>query len=286
MFAHQVIEDLKKYNFKNIKLDSNVPNNFHLSLIDPIKKSHKFHFGEIKHIRSVSGSLIAKPLFQNSTYLKLPYDFCWFDYINNTKIDYDGTEIFNTKEAVLIINHKNNGNDIFEIYIFSYFKTISLWLLMPGMATLQTGIKGKNTTISGIKGLSHNHLKALKNDFLLNLEMVEHSLKLLNCKNIITEKIIAPKILNKKRRKSGRVDLFDYHVLNIIVPSNKKTSNKKTEPLSHNRVHLCRGHFKEYTIEKPLFGKLTGLYWWQPHVRGQNKKGIVLKDYVVNLKGE
>jgi len=41
---------------------------------------------------------------------------------------------------------------------------------------------------------------------------------------------------------------------------------------------------KEYTQEHPLFGKLTGLYWWQPHVRGQNKEGIVMKDYAIKTK--
>jgi len=93
-----------------------------------------------------------------------------------------------------------------------------------------------------------------------------------------------PEALNKKRRKNGKQEIFDYHVLNVVVPSTKQGYREQSEPLSHVRVHLCRGHFKEYTQEHPLFGKLTGLYWWQPHVRGQNKEGIVMKDYAIKTK--
>ena len=47
------------------------------------------------------------------------------------------------------------------------------------------------------------------------------------------------------------------------------------------RVHLCRGHFKEYTNENPLFGKHVGRFWWQPMVRGDKKRGVLNKDYDV-----
>ncbi len=33
-------------------------------------------------------------------------------------------------------------------------------------------------------------------------------------------------------------------------------------------IHLVRGHFKEYTPDKPLFGKIAGLFWWEPHLAG------------------
>jgi hypothetical protein len=55
--------------------------------------------------------------------------------------------------------------------------------------------------------------------------------------------------------------------------------------LWHNRIHFQLGHFKTYTAEKPLFGHITGRFWWQPHVRGKNKDGIVMKDYVVDARG-
>jgi len=68
----------------------------------------------------------------------------------------------------------------------------------------------------------------------------------------------------------------------VRIPSSPKEYREKTIPLTHNRVHMCRGHFKEYTEDHRLFGKYTGLYWWQPYVRGQ-KEGIVIKDYEVKI---
>jgi hypothetical protein len=50
-------------------------------------------------------------------------------------------------------------------------------------------------------------------------------------------------------------------------------------------LHICRGHFKNFD-DKPLFGKLTGTYWWQPHVRGTAEAGIVEKDYRIKLGSE
>jgi hypothetical protein len=44
-------------------------------------------------------------------------------------------------------------------------------------------------------------------------------------------------------------------------------------------MHFRRGHFKEYTSEKPLFGKYTGAFWWEAHVAGSADIGEVRKDY-------
>ena len=47
------------------------------------------------------------------------------------------------------------------------------------------------------------------------------------------------------------------------------------------RSHICRGHFKTYTAEAPLFGKYVGKFWHPCHVRGNPKIGEVEKDYVL-----
>ena len=36
---------------------------------------------------------------------------------------------------------------------------------------------------------------------------------------------------------------------------------------------------KTYTEEKPLFGRITGQYYWHPHMRGNKENGEVVKDY-------
>jgi hypothetical protein len=89
--------------------------------------------------------------------------------------------------------------------------------------------------------------------------------------------------LQKKRIRKGKQPLFTYKVLKIKIPGSSKRNSKtgKTKPLNYNRIHLCRGHFKTYTAERPLLGRFTGTYWWQPAVRGNAEKGVVEKEYEV-----
>lgn len=107
-------------------------------------------------------------------------------------------------------------------------------------------------------------------------------LKLFTCKNIITKNVSAPSKLNKKRKKSGKHPLYEYKTLHIMLPGkSQKTTPIDCENGHCQRLHLCRGHFKEYTKDKPLFGRLVGRYWWQPHARGDKAYGEIKKDYVV-----
>ncbi len=108
--------------------------------------------------------------------------------------------------------------------------------------------------------------------------ILETFLMLLNCRNIETLDHEPPAKLNKSRKKKGKCPIFTYKTL-VIKPTSKKQKEQEALGLWENRIHLCRGHFKEYTEDKPLFGKYVGRYWWQPSVRGQNKKGVVIKDY-------
>jgi hypothetical protein len=104
---------------------------------------------------------------------------------------------------------------------------------------------------------------------------------LLNCKNVVSEDNPPPAKLNRKRNKNGKQELFIYKTLKLVLPSESKESGEYLPSGIKVKIHLCRGHFKTYTKDSPLFGRYTGLYWWQPHVRGDKKKGMVVKDYEI-----
>lgn len=82
-----------------------------------------------------------------------------------------------------------------------------------------------------------------------------------------------------KDRQQWRI-AFRWHGKRYNISRYKGRLMVKTHP--DNRVHLCRGHFKEYTEQNPLFGRHVGRYWWQPCVRGKKEKGIIAKDYIVD----
>jgi len=132
------------------------------------------------------------------------------------------------------------------------------------------------------QGLSKNQLLTVfTEDNGEEFWAVNSALMMLNCKNIAVKTEKAPRKLNKKRLKSKKRPILDYHTLNVLLPKKNFLKASGSLPGQKKRVHLCRGHFKYYSEDKPLFGKVTGRHWWQPQVRGDQNQGIVLKKYSV-----
>lgn len=52
-------------------------------------------------------------------------------------------------------------------------------------------------------------------------------------------------------------------------------------PEHHKALHICRGHFRTYTRERPLFGKYAGTFYVPAHVRGTATDGVSIHDYNV-----
>lgn len=265
MYAHQVIDDLRGWK-------ETVAGKFKAMMVEHLLKSVSFHIGDAgKILDTVRHSEIGQLLWSTwpEEYYRPPFELCWIDWFFS-----DGG-----KQGALVVD----GEGELVVWPFVFVTEIKAWRPMPSGSGY---VKGTRKTF-GAKCPEIQYPYNYHDDTMPHIRfirtsctIVEKALILLNCKNITTEIIKAPEKLNKKRRKNGKQEIFDYHILNIVVPSPRRGQYQdRTEPLFHNRVHLCRGHFKEYTPEHPLFGRYTGLYWWQPHVRGQNKAGIVTKGY-------
>lgn len=101
-----------------------------------------------------------------------------------------------------------------------------------------------------------------------------------HCKNVDQVEVEPDDKLSRAfRRRHGR-PLTRYWVLDIEPM--KRVLASDGEAAQHglrHALHICRGHFKTFTPEAPLFGKLTGTYWWADHVRGAAELGEVDKDY-------
>jgi hypothetical protein len=205
--------------------------------------------------------------------VRLPYEHCWFDYVRT---------VGNIKMGVLTSGMSNVP--YFDAFVFMKppdhpWGPFSLFYeVYPNIAI---GLHEKSVEIRTVKDF---YRKSDKENIVLSwgqkaLTILNLSLLLLSCKNIGTEKNYPPEALNKKRLKHHKQPLFTYHTL-VLKPVGKKQESIPRH-LWENRIHLCRGHFKTYTEDKPLFGHITGRFWWQPSVRGRNRDGIVMKDYVV-----
>lgn len=323
MFAHQIVEALQA-NQKNIIQNAVGINKAvfgryqteHAYALECVKKAQHFYLGE-QHDVLMHGpgkSLVGKDrLFMGvPEYMRLPYRICTFsshkadDTFDDERMNGNGlvTTLPSNRRFAIVIQL---DPETLRINLMCHMDEVAVinkgngWMLQQEVYFVRIGKAANEDWVrrfipalhgAGLRFNEGNVLplpliygkKSEIEEDIGDLSMIHVALMMLNCKNIVTEKVVAPVKLNNKRRKNGKQELFDYHVLNVVLPKKKQGYHEWAEPVGHNRVHLCRGHFKEYTAEHPLFGHYVGMYWWQPHVRGQNHKGVVMKDYKVTTQ--
>lgn len=114
-----------------------------------------------------------------------------------------------------------------------------------------------------------------------------HVLSFLGCKNITAEPVDTMQNVRVPRKNPNKFRVeqrpFRYHVLKISSPGASRESHAAaSERLT--AAHICRGHVKRYTAEKPLLGRHVGAFYFAQHVRGSAEVGVVEKDYKVIQK--
>lgn len=116
------------------------------------------------------------------------------------------------------------------------------------------------------------------------LEPMLLAISFMHCKNVVIRAERAPDWQQKVAQKRHQHPLVSFRVLDIEPM--KKVLRMEGQ-VQHNglkrAIHICRGHFKTYTADKPLFGRIAGTFWWEPSVRGSKERGIALKDYNVKM---
>lgn len=285
MYAHQVIDDIKKWDSYYIS-EYDYPlafqqMKFAMKLLPDIANAQKFHFENSYGVQSAitggKSGLYWRDIYHGE--LRLPFPLCWFDHRTKIMADNDiGEPKSISKKGLLVKELENNDWDIMP---FAYVDELQRWYPPDHWITVHpTTFNWDNKIMSfAAKRMNDQALRDVTEDCQHDASLVICALLLIGCKNIGTEIIVPPDKLNAKRKRVGRTELFSYHTL-VIKPTGKKQESIPKH-LWNNRIHICRGHFKEYTEDRKLFGKYTGRYWWQPSVRGRNKDGVVMKDYVI-----
>jgi len=88
------------------------------------------------------------------------------------------------------------------------------------------------------------------------------AISLLNSRNVETKMVRPAEALKHSQLKKGHT-YSDYRV--IEIQPIKTRLERETGKLGYSRqaAAIIRGHFKDYTEGKGLFGRLHGLYWWE-----------------------
>jgi len=112
------------------------------------------------------------------------------------------------------------------------------------------------------------------------------TISLLHSRNVIADEAVPDRRIDKKHfRQTGRhLTKFKVLKLELLKTLLERDGEASTYGLEH-ALHMCRGHFKRYSDEAPLFGRFTGQWWWSAHKRGNPELGEVVKDYEVALPG-
>lgn len=292
MFADEALSDIVKFSegINKIKKPDYEQRNLKYIIdlsLDGIKSAQRFEFGEVKDFSKKAIKNGGRVFIDNSEFLKMPFEKCWFEFYLESPT-WSGRDKFG---AIV----QEGGDDFLFIFMWIKSHDQKIWLFLPYMTSVSIGkplneidskpilkiIKkhtppntGKDnilyTKIFRSNSFSYDDMEGMG---VIYLSAIHAGLLLLNCKNITTEKIYPPEKLNKKRIRSGKQPLLDYHILKIKSSTGPSPKQNGIKNLWTNRVHFCRGHFKR---------RKTGLYWWNSQVRGNPKKGMILKDYDVS----
>jgi hypothetical protein len=295
MFAHQVIDECQKM----LKVCSGEEAKHIGDISCDIMSAIKFHIGEYEELVKLYGREKWKGtalfMFQDVDSIRLPYKLCWFDFITTGGCE-PGT--LPCSKRGLLVSEKRP--DVLFVKTVTFWDHDKTWRIDAfGFVILinktfkeiasDAPLAFRNTNIlpvpltkkamsTGLFGMKQAIIDGQRDISALNL-----FLSFLSCKNIGTEKHYPPEALNKKRLKHHKQPLFTYHTL-LLKPVGKKQESIPRH-LWNNRIHFCRGHFKTYTEKNPLFGRITGRFWWQPAVRGRSREGVVMKDYKLDPPG-
>lgn len=112
------------------------------------------------------------------------------------------------------------------------------------------------------------------------IEVLWLTLSFCHCKNVTMKSQHVPEALRRKRQKHGKLPMEGFRVIEI-APMRRVLQESAPEGESlQRRLHICRGHFKEFKEHK-LFGKHEGIYWWGQQSRGQAELGKIKQVYRV-----
>ncbi len=96
----------------------------------------------------------------------------------------------------------------------------------------------------------------------------------------MTESLPSPTDDHLYKRQFG-VPLTKFKTLVVKPMSKRSDTDDPQKQFDVMPLHLRRGNFATYTDEAPLFGKYAGTFWRPATVVGNEKNGVVVKDYKV-----
>lgn len=324
MYANEVITQLNKMTNKKGQrgfFDDKQYFDYLMFLKESVNTSHKIHLGHMKDYENILDNMKGRLFFgDNGVGVKCPYSSMWFDFLIDAVDPGDNGQRMDNIKIGIFVAHVMQ--DVIVCSVFTHNAFNNQWVISPTahLYVINDEIKNRPDVIEFIQErwpnfdtketfgngnyafISHSaefnkmanagkkgweSAQQMMDHDLSEISTVNMALKLLCCKNIVEEEVQPTKTIIKKKRKQQVVDKrkFVYKVLNLKLPKTRKKYGSSESTGSTTRVHFCRGHFRTYTEDAPMCGKFVGTVWVPSHVRGNSKKGMVVKTYDVENTG-
>ena len=124
-----------------------------------------------------------------------------------------------------------------------------------------------------------------RQDLIKNaLHMGMLTISFMNCKNTtLIENNPCDNLTRQQKRMMERKNIEPEKKYYILDIEPMKKILRKEGNIEENgfkkALHICRGHFRDYSKGNGLFGKFKGLYWVDMHTKGNKANGEIIKDY-------
>lgn len=207
------------------------------------------------------------------------FESMWFEWESDHTPDRLMARIGVLMQAI----KKDHGWDVFSMFFSHHGEDIGPTRYISRFKSDASGqlieMNGYNSWIKFTPYVKANEYELLTTAMDVTLQICWLALSFMHCKNV---KIIEnpPHKSPSGRNKHGpRITFKTLEIEPMKRILREEGGSEKTG--LKRALHICRGHFKDFSNGRGLFGRNHGLYWWDSQVRGKFENGIVFKDYAV-----
>jgi len=106
--------------------------------------------------------------------------------------------------------------------------------------------------------------------------------RFMHARGVEMRETVAPRHERRRAEKEGKPAPVTYKTLEITgMTRTLATEGDIATNGIAKAMHLCRGHFADYTKGSGLFGRYRVEVFVPDHVRGRKQRGVIVKDYTI-----
>lgn len=139
--------------------------------------------------------------------------------------------------------------------------------------------------------LSQSARDIMQDNILYESKVALTAVAMMNARGVILEDATeADGVPTEKWIRRQKTKSIVYKVLNLTGVPRSEQRHQNTlhseDGLDGKKRHIVRGNFATYTPEKPHVSGYVGNMWRAAHMRGDDKHGVVVKDYALTAPQE